>query len=362
MSRTTIFLLTVLLTTSPALGAGFYGPTDGVRDLGYSCYGCTSLAFRGSVVEMRLQGTWPNSAMYSAPDTDLDTKISDGTCRDTDYLALARLSGALATSGNIPRPFLLDLSGVIFGTNPVRSCTVHSDDWGVRSDWQARLNNFKALSGTNFNTSTVWAILIFAEVANQNDVVAGNAAINQIAAYVKQLWPGIPVMAGYPTAAAHPNYGMQHTPSIFPWQLDYIGTWDYDVTSPTDPRYAGAGMDPGAYGSLLSRLRPNQKLLYNVGAFTFSGPPTTCPARSPINGERFDLLVRNWCAWAFETHRDRSLGLVMFTWGAAQYSDPNTYGAQRLIDWELSHCGSTALRPALTSAANAASMGTSCWQ
>jgi len=358
----TIILLTASLTASPALGADFSGPTDGLRNLGYQCYGCTTTAFQDSVAEMRLQGIWPNTAMYSAPDTDLDIKTSDGTCRDTDYLALARLAGTLATSGNIPRPFILDLSGVIFGTNPARSCTVSSDVWYLRSDWAARLNTFKATSGTNFNTSTVWAIVLFAEVANQLGHVANNATINQVAAYIKQLWPGIPVMAGYPTAATQPNYGMQNTPDIFPWQLDYIATWDYTVASPTDPRYAGDAMNPGAYGSLLSRLRPYQKLIYNVGSFNFSGPPTTCPARSTINGERFDLLVRNWCAWAFKTHKDRSLGLVNFLWGASQHYSPTTYGAQRLINWELSQCGVTALRPALISAANAGSMGSSCWQ
>jgi hypothetical protein len=362
MNRAIHLLLITALITPPALGAGFSGPTDGVQDLGYSCYGCTSPAFQGSVVQMRLQGIWPNTAMYSAPDTDLDIKTSNGTCRDTDYLALARISGPLANSGNIPRPFLLDLSGVIFGTSPARSCNVSSDLWSVRSDWQARLNNFKALSGNNFNTSTVWAIVLFTEVANQTNIVAGNATINQIAAYIKQLWPGTPVMAGYPTAATQPSYGMQNTPDLFPWQLDYIATWDYTVASPTDPSYAGNGMSPGAHGSLLSRLRPHQKLLYNVGAFSFAGPPTTCPARSPINGERFDLLVRNWCDWALNTHSDRSLGLVSFFWGAAQPSAPAVYGAQRLISWEAGQCGGSMLKPALTALANAATWGTSCWQ
>lgn len=359
--KSAAIILTVLLTASPAFSAGVFGPLDGFRDLGYTCIGCTTTAAQGSVVEMRLRGIWPNTAMYSAPDTDLDLTIADGTCRDTDYLALARRAGSLATAGNIPRPFILDLSAVIFGTNPPRSCSVASDQWVLRSDWQARLNNFKAVSGNNFNTSTVWAIVVFTEVANRNGIVAGNAKINEVAASVKQLWPGIPVMAGYPTAATEPDYGMGYTPSLFPWQLDYIATWDYTVNSPTNPLYAGNGLNPGAYGSLLSRLRSNQKLLYNVGAFSFSGPPTTCPARSPYNGERFDLLVRNWCAWAFQTHTDRSLGLVMFLWGASQHHNPNFYGAQRIIDWELNQCGGETLRPALISAANAASMGTPCF-
>jgi hypothetical protein len=358
MNRVAILLLTLSLAAAPALGAGFFGPTDGFRDLGYTCYGCTTPTFSGTVLAMRLAGIWPNTAMYSAPDTDLDIKIADGTCRDTDYLALARMSNALATSGNISRPFILDLSGVIFGTTPARSCNppVSSDTWSLRSDWQARLNNFKMVSGSNFNTSTVSAILLFGEVANSNGLVASNATINQVAGYVKQLWPGIPVMAGYPTAATEPGYGLQYTPSLFPWQLDYIATWDYTVTSPTDTRYAGDSMNPGAYGSLLSRLRSNQKILYNVGVFRFGSAPTTCPARSPINGEKYDLLVRNWCAWAFESHP--SLGLVMFLWGS---SSPSDYGSQRLMDWDSS-CGSTALRSAILAATNAAASGTSCWQ
>jgi hypothetical protein len=109
-------------------------------------------------------------------------------------------------------------------------------------------------------------------------------------------------------------------------------------------------------------MLPNQKLLYNVGTFQFGSSPTTCPARSPDNGERYDLLVRNWCAWAFKTHWDRSAGLVTFLWGALQTSDPNAYGAQRIIDWELNHCGGTALKPALVSVANVVSGGSSCFQ
>jgi hypothetical protein len=362
MSKASIFILLILVSiTSPAFAGGWFGPSDGFRDLGYTCYGCTTPAFSGSVIEMRLAGIFPNMAMYSAPETDLDLKAADGTCRDTDYLALARMAHALATSGNIPRPFLLDLSGVIFGTTPQRSCTVGSDAWSLRSDWQARLNTFKMTSGTDFNTSTVSAIVVFTEVANQNGIVASNSVINQVAAYVKSLWPGIPVMAGYPTAATQMGYGLLNTPSPFPFQLDYIATWDYTVTSPTDPLYAGDAMQPGAYGGLLSRLRSYQKLIYVVGAFSFSGAPTTCPARSPINGERFDLLLRNWCSWAFETHGDRSLGIALFTWGAPTYSDPAIYGSQRIVNWEVNNCGGTALKPALNAVANAAATGSSCW-
>ncbi|HEY0512263.1 MAG TPA: hypothetical protein VGH73_10180 [Thermoanaerobaculia bacterium] len=362
-SKSTLLLLLSLIAL-PAFGASFFGPTDGLRDLGYSCYGCNTPVFTGSVVEMRQQGIWPNTAIYSAPDTDRDTKITDGTCRDTDYLALARISGTLATSGNVPRPFILDLSSVIFGTNPPRQCsdTNPSNQWHLLTDWQSRLDRFKSVSGSNFNTSTVGAIVLFTEVANENGFVVSNSVINQIAAYVKQLWPGIPVMAGYPTAANHAGYGMQYTPNSFPYQLDYIATWDYTVTSPADRRYAGDATDPGAYSLLLARLSPTQKLLYNVGAFSFAGPPTTCPARSPINGERFDLLVRNWCAWSFQIHGDRSVGLVTFLWGAPQSWDPNAYGAQRIINWELNNCGGTALRPALVSVANVVSGGGFCFQ
>lgn len=363
IARGLITTATVLAAwAAPAAAQSKFGPADGVQDLGYTCTGCTSTVFQGSVVQMRLGGIFPNTAMFSAPDSDTSVTLPSGACRPTDYLALARIANALATSGNISRPFLLDLSAVIFGTTPARDCVTHttSDTWSVRPDWQGRLNTFRMVSGTNFNTSNVWGIVIFTEIANQNVAVASNSQINQIAAFVKTLWPGIPVVGGYPTAATQPNFGMNFTPSIMPFQLDYIATWDYTVTNPIATIYAGDPVDPmapSAFRNLKSRLRANQKLIYVPPTFLFTTAPTTCPARfTPGNGERFDLLVRNWCAWTYELQRPFTAGMVSFLWGPASQFD-----AQGIINWEVAHCGGSALKAAMVAAANAAATGSSCW-
>jgi hypothetical protein len=350
MNKLSILFLAAALSAFPAHSASKFGPTDGFRDLGYSCYGCTTVTFTNVIPEMRAQGISPNLAMFSASETDQDFRTSTGVCKDTDYLALARVASYLATSPDVPRPFLLDLSGVIFGTNPERNCTTSSDVWYVRPDYQQRLATFKQVAGNNFNTSNVWSILIFGEVANQNGAVTDSTKINEIAAYVKQLWPHIPIMAGYPTAAALPGYGMQFFPSPqFPSNLDYIGTWDYSVGDPSGTQYAGA------YPQLVNRLKIWQKLLYVVGTFA-RRQNGSCPALFDLNGERFDLLVRRWCAWAMEVHPDKALGLLNFYWGS-----PTSDTANGIINWELNNCGGTALRPAMVSAANAARTGSSCW-
>ena len=341
-------VLATLLLTFPAYGLGRFGSTDGMRELGYRCPGCTTLSFIASDPEMSLLGIDANTAMYSASETDQDLRTSGGTCRETDYLALARL-GPLST--DVARPMLLDLSGVIFGTDPERSCAdASSDTWYVRADYQQRLSTFKQVSGTSFNPATVWAIVLFSEVANQNGALIGNAKVNEVAGYVKQLWPGIPVTAGYPTNALRDDRGTAFFPPSFPSGLDYIATWDYAVTNPFGAGYAAT------YQELRRRMRAYQKVLSVVGTF-WRLPGTACPARFALNGERFDRLVRRWCSWALEAHGDESAGLMSFRWGG-----PDDGGAQSLINWEISNCGgASALRSALAAAARAASSGTSCW-
>ena len=355
MRTTAILLLGAALLASPVFGASKFGPTDGIRDLGYACAGCTNqLLYTNSIVEMRSQGINPNVAMFSASETDQNILTSTGQCRATDYLALARLSSYLATSPDVPRPFLLDLSGVIFGTSPERNCMTTSDSWYVRMNYQTRLNTFKQVSGTNFNTNNVWAILIFGEVANQLGAVTDSTTINAIANYVKQLWPGIPVMAGYPTAATFMDDGMSFFPARFPTSLDYIGTWDYSVTDPFGTDYTSAYTNTAGTG-IADRLRWYQKLVYVVGTFSRQ-QPASCPARFSLNGERFDLLVRRWCAWAMDVHADKSIGLLDFYWGG-----PSSGGAYDNINFELNTCGGAALKPAMISAVNTAVSGPSCW-
>jgi len=366
-------LVPALLFPRPSLAApGRFGPTDGVTELGYNSNcppGDVCMSFTDLMYSVNQLGIFPNIAAYSAPDHYPDVKISDGTCRNTDYLALANIAGYLATSSSVPRPYILDLNSVIFATVTPRTCACDKDPncynssgyntWYVRSDYQTRLNNFKATAGSNINSSTVWGINLNSEIANQNGAVTDPNTINAIAAAIKALWPGIPVLGGYPTDAAlgggatH-QYGMAYAPLGFPTGLNYILTWDYSVTDPNASTYQTMYNDT-SYG-LKRRLRWFQSLVYVVGTFD-QNTAGGCPAVSAINGQRFDLLMRSWCAWALNVDTRSTKTLLPFYWGSL-----TSGGGQQIINWEKTVCGGTALEPAFVSVANVASTGSSCWQ
>src|SRR3954468_7961527 len=101
MNKLSILFLAAALSASPAHSASKFGPTDGFRDLGYSCYGCTTVTYTNVIPAMRAQGISPHLAMFSASETDQDFRTSTGVCKDTDYLALARVASYLATSPDV---------------------------------------------------------------------------------------------------------------------------------------------------------------------------------------------------------------------------------------------------------------------
>jgi hypothetical protein len=364
--RTTLFpklfplLLALLCAATPSFGVtGLFGPFDGIVDLAYSG---STVTYTNNIPGMRALGINPNIAGFSVPNRDGTFLTSDGTtCKSTDYLTLAKISHYLATSPDVVRPFILDLTGVMFGYSPERDCTCDgngtcSNQWILRSNWVNRLTDFQRISGNDFNPSTVFAIVLHQEIANNNGAVVDNATIFTIADRIKQVFPGVPVLGGYPTQAALVNYGLQNTPLRFNSNLDYIGTWDYSVSDPRFGAYPTMYNDPNT--GLKRRLRANQKLVYVYGNFNLdTSSPNHCPAQStgvPYNAGRFDFNARAWCAWALKNNTDRSTTLLDYLWGFG--------GSQAIINWEIAHCGGTSLQPTLISVDNAAVLGSGCWQ
>jgi hypothetical protein len=359
-----LFLAASLLAAPSFAVTGLFGPTDGVSELGYSS-GTTPI-YTNNLPSMRALGISPNSEAFSVPDRDTSFLASDGSCRNTDYLALARIASYIASSPDVVHPFILDLTWVFFqkvpgSQYPPFSCScdqAHKCDPNpqivVRSDYTSRLSQFRTISGLNFNKFNILGVVLNAELANVNGTAADANTVNQIATAIKNEWPQISVIGGYPTQATRSDYGMAYFPTPkFPSGLDYILTWDYSVSDPRVGPYPTMYNDPNV--GLVHKLQTNQKLLYVVGTFSLD-PNAGCPAHSTsgiYQGQRYDANLRAWCAWALKTNTNLTTTLLPFAWNG---------GAQTIISWEYAHCGGTALQPAFVSVANAAATGSSCWR
>lgn len=162
----------------------------------------------------------------------------------------------------------------------------------LRSDWQARLATYKQHAAGQYNSSNVAYIVVHTEPNNSPAVTQADRvnAAKQVAAE----FPGIPRAAGYPTTPP------STLPSVFPWPLSIIYTWDYSVPDPLHSSYVN-----GRFASVLSRLRNDQRI--GVLIEGFGGDSIG------ISGVNLRLLAGRWCQLAKQ--QDKITRVAGFFWG-----------------------------------------------
>ncbi|MCB1033445.1 MAG: hypothetical protein KDD47_06380, partial [Acidobacteria bacterium] len=208
------------------------------------------------------------------------------------------------------------------------------------NDWETRLEEFAARAGGHFHGGNTAFMIIHSEV-NNSPAITRTEMVN-VSRRARELFPGIKAAAGYPTTA-----GAGSLPSLFPWPLNIVFTWAYDVADPNHSSYVN-----GRYADFTSRLQSGQRVGVLVEGFISSGDPNP---RLGISGEYLGTLARRWCSFA--QLQPLVEHVVGFYWGV-----DGGGGTDHIVHLEAG-LGITALEGAHRAVANAAlNQGNgSCW-
>ncbi len=333
MKRTLVFSLTTL-----ALLIGTSAAQATFKDFGYFNVFDVKRLQDESLVVTQYGNHMRNFHNIQGTVAEIPTYL--GCEKGHDWLGPADVAPTIAGyAANNGFDLILSLQWVLF-----EKAGKHCGNGGdrLRMDWESRLETYANHAGGLYNSSNVAYMIIHTEVNNSPQI--SQAEMVQVTLRAKELFPGIKATAGYPTSA-----GAQALPPLFPWPLDIIFTWTYDITNPNDPTYLA-----GRYADFLSRLQIGQTVGVVIEGFRPMNNPNDDPFRG-ISNEFLRTLARRWCSFAkVQPLVEHVIG---FHWGTV-----GNDGTDDIIHLELA-TGGTSLEQAHRAVANAASTqgNGSCW-